>query len=104
VCGIRQIKRREPLPTPTSSFRTDKEKIEHLGRGAASGALIYRNAQVNPLFSIKRAAREMRVSFPTASAAVARMLEVGILRESSGKRRDRLFFNSKYLDALNHDL
>jgi Fic family protein len=85
-------------------FRTDKEKIEHFGRGAASGMLIYRHAQVNPLFSIKSAAREMKVSFPTASAAVARMLEAGILRESSGKRRDRLFLYSKYLDVLNQDL
>jgi hypothetical protein len=66
--------------------------------------LIYRHAQVNPLFSIKSAAREMKVSFPTTSAAVARMLEVGILRESSGKRRDRLFLYPKYLDVLNQDL
>jgi Fic family protein len=85
-------------------FRTDKEKIEHFGRGAASAMLIYRHAQVNPLFSIKSAAREMKVSFPTASAAVARMLEAGILREASGKRRDRLFLYSKYLDVLNQDL
>jgi cell filamentation protein, protein adenylyltransferase len=85
-------------------FRTDKEKIEHFGRGAASAMLIYRHAQVNPLFSIKSAAREMKVSFPTASAAVARMIEAGILRESSGKRRDRLFLYSKYLDVLNQDL
>jgi Fic family protein len=85
-------------------FRTDKEKIEHFGRGAASAMLIYRHAQVSPLFSIKSAAREMKVSFPTASAAVVRMLEAGILRESSGKRRDRLFLYSKYLDVLNQDL
>jgi Fic family protein len=85
-------------------FRTDKEKIEHFGRGAASGMLIYRHAQVNPLFSIKSAARVMKISFPTASAAVGRMLEVGILQESSGKRRDRLFLYSKYLDVLNQDL
>ena len=85
-------------------FRTDKEKIEHFGRGAASAMLIYRHAQVNPLFSIKSAAREMKVSFPTASAAVARMTDAGILRESSGKRRDRLFLYSKYLDVLNQDL
>jgi Fic family protein len=85
-------------------FRTDKEKIEHFGRGAASAMLIYRHAQVNPLFSIKSAAREMKVSFLTASAAVARMIDAGILRESSGKRRDRLFLYSKYLDVLNQDL
>jgi hypothetical protein len=31
------------------------------------------------------------VSFPTASAAVMRMVEAGILQEASGKRRGRLF-------------
>lgn len=85
-------------------FRVDKEKIEHFGRGAASALLIYRYAQVHPLFSIKNAAREMKVSFPTASAAVARMIKAGIFSESSGKRRDRLFVYTKYLDILNKDL
>jgi Fic family protein len=41
--GIRQIKRREPPATSTSSSgrMTDKEKIEYFGRGAASAPLIY---------------------------------------------------------------
>jgi Fic family protein len=84
-------------------FRKDKEKIELFGRSAASARLIYRYAQANPLFSIKNAAREMKVSFPTASSAVARMSKAGILRESSGKRRDRLFLYEKYLDILNQE-
>jgi Fic family protein len=84
-------------------FRTDKEKIELFGRGAASALLIYRYAQANPLFSIKNAAREMKVSFPTTSSAVARMSKAGILRESSGKRRDRLFLYESYLDILNQE-
>ena len=77
-------------------FYADKEKIERFGRGAASALLVYRYAQANPLFSIRNAAREMKVSFPTASAAVDRMIEVGILRESSGKRRGRLFLYESY--------
>ncbi len=84
-------------------FRKDKEKIELFGRGAASALLIYRYAQANPLFSIKNAARETKVSFPTASSAVARMSKAGILRESSGKRRDRLFLYENYLDILNQE-
>jgi Fic family protein len=84
-------------------FHADREKIERFGRGATSALLVYRYAQVNPLFSIKNAAREMEVSFPTASSAVARMTEAGILRESSGKRRDRLFLYESYLDILNRD-
>jgi Fic family protein len=84
-------------------FGADKEKIERFGRGAASSLLVYRYAQANPLFSIKNASREMKLSFPTASSAVARMIEAGILRESSGKRRDRLFLYESYLDILNRD-
>jgi len=84
-------------------FRKDKEKIELFGRGAASALVIYRFAQANPLFSIKNAAREMKVSFPTTSSAVARMSKAGILRESSGKRRDRLFLYENYLDILNQE-
>jgi hypothetical protein len=84
-------------------FNADKETIERFGRGAASALLVYRYAQANPLFSIRNAAREMKLSFPTASAAVDRMIEAGILRESSGKRRGRLFLYESYLDILNRD-
>ena len=84
-------------------FRKDKEKIELLGRGAPSALLIYQYAQANPLFSIKNAAREMNVSFPTASSAVTRLAQAGILRESSGKRRDRLFLYESYLEILNRE-
>jgi hypothetical protein len=65
---------------------------------------IYRHAQVNPLLSIKSAACEMKISVPTVSAAIARTTEADILPESSGKRGDRLFLYSKYLDVLNQDL
>jgi Fic family protein len=85
-------------------FRGDNEKIEQFGRGAPSALLIYQLAQSNPILSIKHAARESKLSFPTASAAIQRLTDAGILEESSGKRRDRLFLYAKYLDALNRDL
>jgi Fic family protein len=85
-------------------FRADKEKIDQVGRGAPSALLIYQLAQASPIFSIKHAARESKLSFPTASAAIQRLTDAGILQESSGKRRDRLFLYAKYLDVLNRDL
>jgi Fic family protein len=85
-------------------FREDKDKIEQVGRGSPSALLIYQLAQANPIFSIKHAAGKAKLSFPTASAAVERLTNVGILQESSGKRRDRLFLYAKYLEVLNRDL
>lgn len=84
-------------------FRADKEKMELFGRGTASALSMYRYAQTNPLFSIKSAAREMKVTFPTASVAVMRLAETGVLQEASGKRRGRLFVYRKYLDVLNRE-
>ncbi len=85
-------------------FRADKENIDQFGRGAPSALLIYQLAQASPIFSIKHAAGESKLSFPTASAAIQRLTDAGILHESSGKRRDRLFLYSKYLDVLKRDL
>jgi Fic family protein len=85
-------------------FRADRETIEQLGRGASSALAIYKFAQANPIFSIKHAVRESKLSFQTASAAVERLTKAGILQESSGKRRDRLFVYSKYLQTLTRDL
>jgi Fic family protein len=85
-------------------FHADKEVIEDFGRGAPSALAIYQLAQLNPIFSIKHAANKSGISFPTASAAVKRLAKAGILQESSGKRRDRLFTYAKYLRVLNRDL
>jgi Fic family protein len=84
-------------------FREDRMTIEGFGRGAASVLLVYRYAQAIPLFSIKNAAKETQLTFPTASSAIKRLADAGILRESSGKRRDRLFVYERYLDLLNRD-
>ena len=85
-------------------FRADKETIAGFGRGAASALLVYELAQANPIVSIKRAARELKLSFPTASAAIKRLSDAGILQETSGKRRDRLFVYAEYLEVLNWDI
>ena len=82
-------------------FRSDREKIEQLGCGAPSALLIYRLAQANPIFSIKHAAREAKLSFPTASAAIQRLSDAEILQESSGKRRD---LNQAYSQRQSNEL
>jgi Fic family protein len=64
-------------------FRGDQEKIEQFGRGAPSSLLIYQFAQANPTFSIKHAVRKSKLGFPTASAAIRRPTDAGILQESN---------------------
>jgi len=69
-----------------------------------SALAIYKLAQLNPILSIKHAADKSNLSFPTASASIERLTNAGILQESSGKRRDRVFAYSKYMQILNREL
>jgi hypothetical protein len=45
--------------------------------------------------------RTTGLSFPAASSAIDLLLESGISRELTGKRRNRLFVYEKYLSILN---
>jgi Fic family protein len=85
-------------------FRDDTKAIERLGRATPSAMVIHQIAQGNPILSIRHVTQETGLSFPTASAAIQRLVAAGIVHESSGKRRDRLFVYTKYLDILNREL
>jgi Fic family protein len=80
---------------------SDRKKIEGLGRPAASVLRVHQYAQTRPIFSIAAAARTVEISFPTASSAVEHLQNVGIVREITGRQRDRVFAYGAYLDILN---
>ena len=53
-----------------------------------------------PVVTLPLATKLLRVSTPTAIKAIAVLVELGILRETSGKRRDRVYAYQKYVDLL----
>lgn len=53
-----------------------------------------------PVVTLPLATALLRVSTPTAIKAIAVLVELGILRETSGKRRDRVYAYQKYVDLL----
>jgi Fic family protein len=50
--------------------------------------------------SLPLAVELLGVSKPTAIKAIEALEKVGILQETSGKRRDRVYAYQKYLDVL----
>ena len=54
-----------------------------------------------PLISISRASQETAISVPTVTAALARLEELGIVRETTSKRRDKLYSYERYIHLLN---
>ena len=57
-----------------------------------------------PIIEIGRTAEDLGWTFPTASKFVKEFVEAGILKETSGRRRNRVFSYETYLKVLRHGL
>jgi len=56
-----------------------------------------------PVLTVSKAVELTSATAPTARAAVTLLERLGILRETSGKKRDRIFAYSEYLEVLTGD-
>jgi Fic family protein len=81
-------------------FRTDRARIEGAGRRAGSGLRVHEELKASPIQSLPKIRKTTGLSFPAVSSAMDLLVELGIARELTGKRRDRLFAYDRYLAIL----
>ena len=81
-------------------FREDREKIQKEGRAAGSALWVHAAIQERPLVTMPEAQTKTSLSFPAVSAGMKLLSRLGIVKEITGKRRDRVFAYSKYLAVL----
>ena len=82
-------------------FQNDQRRIETSGRSIGSTLQVFKLMQSTPIISIPRASQETHFSVPTVTAALTRLQELGIVREVTRKRRDKLYSYEKYIHLLN---
>ena len=82
-------------------FQNDQRSVETSGRSLGTTLRIFKLLQSTPLITIARASQETQISVPTVTAALTRLQELGIVREITNKRRDKLFSYENYLRLLN---
>lgn len=82
-------------------FQNDQRSVEASGRSLGTTFRIFKLLQSTPLITIARASQETQISVPTVTAALTRLQELGIVREITNKRRDKLFSYENYLRLLN---
>lgn len=58
----------------------------------------------NPFIAVGRIAERLGITFPTAQAAVNRLVELGILRETTGRSRNRIYLAHGVMDILEPEL
>jgi len=81
-------------------FRVDGARLAGLGRSGPSVRQGYAVLRRRPLTSISQIKELSGLSFPTASKAIETLAELGIAREITGGRRNRLFVYDAYLAIL----
>lgn len=76
------------------------KKIEAMGRAKTSARLLFDYLEANPIIDIVKTATALGLSFNTVSASVNRLIDSGILVQTTTHSRNRTFAYSEYLDIL----
>jgi len=80
---------------------TDRDKIiNELGRVAGNALKVHELLFRFPLVSVNPIAEMLDVSFTSANRLIERMVDVGILFESTGNARNRVFNYSSYINLF----
>ena len=81
-------------------FTSDRAAIEQQGRRAGSLLRVHEALVARPILSLSEIRKRTTLAFATASSAMEWLVDHGIAREITGKRRDRLFVYDQYLSIL----
>jgi cell filamentation protein, protein adenylyltransferase len=82
-------------------FEEDRARIRALGRPAASMLRIHDLLQRQPIIGVVPASKQLKLTHPTVMKALARLQQLKIVNEVTGRRRGRLFAYSRYMTILN---
>jgi len=83
-----------------SLFSRDRQKIQKLGRSAASALRVHEYLQRKPIANVAGTAKALKISIPTVTGALNHLVRIGIVEEVTGKRRDRIFTYSRYFNIV----
>jgi len=81
-------------------IETDREKLEKLGRPTTSALRVFQYLQTHPVISVPVAVKALELTAPTIRKSIGHLEQENILREVSGRRRDRRYVYEQYLNIL----
>ena len=82
---------------------TNVEKLPKTTRSKDNLRAVFDYIEQYPIIDIKRTAKELEVSYNTVAAAVRKLVELGILQETTNAARNRVFAYEEHLAILRKD-
>lgn len=84
-------------------FRADREKIALQGRRSGSALRVHDALKARPISTLAAISRATALSFPAAASAVDLLVSMKIVRELTGRKRNRIFVYDGFLNLLNEE-
>lgn len=81
-------------------FNADTGLVQQTGRAAASALRVHTALRERPVISLKEVCRRTELSFPAATTGMNVLQRLGVARELTGRRRNRIFAYDRYLGVL----
>jgi Fic family protein len=81
-------------------FKADAESVQAAGRGAATMLRVLQSLHERPVITLREMARRTDLSFPTTAKGMRSLMALGVARELTGYRRNRVFAYDRYLAIL----
>jgi Fic family protein len=81
-------------------FDDDRAKVENIGRKAGSAHRVLDLLRRHPITTIPNATKQLNLTAPTVRKAVESLETLGIVREITGKQRDRIYIYDPYVKIL----
>ncbi len=82
-------------------FENDQDKISKLGRATPNALRAHTFLRKKPLVSVNALAEGLDLTFPTALSALSNLEKLGIVKEFTGQKRNRLFSYHAFMTLLN---
>ena len=79
---------------------TDRQRLAAHDRATVAAIRLLDHLPANPMVTVPRASRLLGTTAPPARKAIELLEHLGVLRETTGKQRDRVYAYHAYLDLL----
>jgi Fic family protein len=82
-------------------FEADTHRLQASGRAASNAVMVLAAFRRNPLITLSFLRNQHGMTFPTATKAMQLIIDLGIAKELTGRRRNRVFVYEAYHNILN---
>lgn len=78
----------------------DRQRLLSVGKVSTAAVRLFEMLPTMPRFTVELVRQQLDTTFPTASAAVKTLEELGIVAETTGQKKNRLFSYQRYVEFL----